>query len=207
MPTIDLKTAVPEILAETASLDDLLAAVKGIEAWDDRQAEILDHAYRFRTAKLLRAADAESEILELITHLDRVAHPRRTAALDGLEKPYASRWRAYVDLLDARLHALQSPAPAMVMRRAHVEKILDLVVRGEVSNRKELKEKIRLRDANLTRLLNLMEANELIERRAVGREKKILPGAKAGIARQGPKAASAPMVERGLSYFRLDSAA
>ncbi len=207
MSAIDLESAVPEILAETASLDDLLAAVKGVETWDDRKAQILDHVYRYRTDKLLRAADAENGIPELIGHLDRVAHPRRAAALDGLEKPYASRWRTYIDLLDARLHALQSPAPAMVRRRAHVEEILELVVGGAVANRKELRQKTGLGEANLTRLLNLMAANELIVLSAAGREKRIMPGPAIAAAAKAPGPTTDPPVERGLSYMQTRQAA
>lgn len=76
------------------------------------------------------------------------------------------------------------------MNRSRVADILAMVVaRGELTQQ-EIGNHFNLAPANLTRILSMMEANALIERRKTGREKRIVPGVNA--ARFHPANETAP---------------
>ncbi len=176
MEAIDLIHCVPEKLAEEANLDQLLQTVKSIEKWEERHAEVLDYVYRQRLIRLLVRRSSEDDLSALNEHLECMLHPRRLEAMQHLSRPYSDRWAAYKDILESRLASLRSRAPQQVLKMAHVEQILDLLLSGRASKQADIKEAFRLRPANLTRVLNIMEANDLIERRTEGREKLIRPG-------------------------------
>lgn len=85
---IDLITCVP------ADLDELLNAVRAIEHWQERQAEVLDYIYRFRLTRCIATRAPLEELRALNEYLSCVAQPRRQAALDALVVPYYARWCA-----------------------------------------------------------------------------------------------------------------
>jgi len=184
MEAIDLIHCVPEKLAEEANLDQLLQTAKSIERWEERHAEVLDYIYRQRLIGLLVRRSSEDDLSALNEHLRRMTHPRRLEAMQHLSRPYGDRWAAYNDILESRLASLRSGAPQQVIKMAHVEEILDLLLSGRATKQAEIMQALRLRPANLTRVLNVMEANELIERRTEGRGKLIRPGP--GIERVRP---------------------
>ena len=65
-----------------------------------------------------------------------------------------------------------------------------------------------LKSANLTRILDLMEANELIEREAAGKEKLVRLGMNGlKLLAQRERSSSPPTQERGLYYLRQRRAA
>lgn len=211
MATIDLHTAIPEVLAEavSTSYEELWATVRAIADWDDRQAQVLDHLYRQRLLRLISSreplAQQQEELRTLIDHLERVTHESRSERLNALEQPYATRWETYRDILTSRLAALESQAPGQVRERHHVERILRTIAEAGTIRQQELLETLGLRPANLTRILNILEANLLIERRTVGREKAISLGLAAeDITPQARGAASD--TPRGCSYFCLEAA-
>lgn len=200
---IDLSRAVPETLAQAAKLGELLDVVRAIEVWRDREAEVLDYVYRERLIRLIREHAPAEELRAFHEHLGRVAHPRRRDALDGLSKPYFARWSAYRDVLENRIAALTSEAPRQVLQRAHVQEILRLVATGAADSQKALGDILGLSKTNLTRVLQLMEANELIERRQVGREKRLVPG----VHGLDALAEAAPAQERPVGWGALLSGA
>lgn len=204
MATIDLIHCVPERLAEEAALNDLLQTVRSIEQWEERHAEVLDYIYRIRLIRLLTGRSSEEGLRELADHLDRVAHQRRLEALNSLARPYGERWSVYKDILENRLAALRSSAPEQILKKAHVKLILDLVTRGEVTKQNELQKFLGLKSANLTRILNLMEANDLIQRRTLGREKVIETGPNSERYRDKKTETAKPL--RWASVFRIDKA-
>jgi hypothetical protein len=210
---IDLIHCIPEELAESARIEDLLETVRGIERWEDRQAEVLDSIYRLRVLRLVREGSVD-EIRSLNRHLRQVVHRRRREALDRLSKAYGAQWEGYADLLESRLAALSSEVPvALIKGREHVREILRLVFRGEARTQGEIQRKLALQPANATRVLNLMEANELIKRMKVGREKLIFPGANAerlrgeiegaeeGTGRPAATASAVTGERRGISFL------
>lgn len=185
MKKIDLIYCVPEKLAEEASLDELLHTAKCIEKWEERHAEVLDYIYRQRLIWLLTRRASIDELSAFAEHLERMLHPRRLDAIKHLEKRYAERWMAIKDIAESRLASLRSEAPQQVLNLAHVKEILDLIDSGPARRQSEIEKSLGLRRPNLTRVLNLMEANELIERRSEGREKLVSPGAGLEHIRQG----------------------
>lgn len=184
MEAIDLIHCVPVKLAEEASLDQLLQTAKSIERWEERHAEVLDYIYRQRLIWMLARRASADELSGLNEHLERMLNSRRLEAMEHLSRPYGERWAAYKDILESRLASLRSRAPQQVLEMAHVQQILDLICSGRATKQSEIKEALGLRAANLTRVLNVMEANDLIERRTDGREKLIQPGP--GIERARP---------------------
>lgn len=204
MANIDLIHCVPERLAEEADLNDLLQTIRSIEQWQERHAEVLDYIYRMRLIRLLTRRSSEEGLRELADHLDRVTHPRRSEDLNSLARPYGERWSVYKDILENRLAALRSSAPEQVLKKAHVEQILDLVTKGGVTKQNDLQKTLGLKSANLTRILNLMEANDLIERRTIGREKRIETGPNGERFRDKKTEAVKP--QRWASVFRIDKA-
>ena len=201
MPKIDIINSSPEVLAETASLDALLEAVRAIEKWDDRHGQVLDHIYRQRLIKLIRTGAPVNDLRALNEHLTRAAHPRRLKQLNNLDRPYGARWTVYQDILESRIAALDSNAPKQLLKRAHVLEILNLLVDGSVRTQGDIKRELDLLPANLTRILNMMESNELIERKIAGREKQIVPGPNAG------RFLPVRHERRGASYLRLKDVA
>jgi DNA-binding MarR family transcriptional regulator len=206
MAVIDLINGSPEILAESADLSDLLGAVRGIRKWEERHAEVLDHIYRFRTLRLLRSEPDEQALKALLNHLERVTHPRRMEILNGFSKAYGTRWLAYMDLIENRLIALTSPVPKSLLSRAHVKQILDLVSFQEEVSLQKIQTALRIKANNLTRILDLMEANELIERKVYGREKILClgdTGRRLLVDEADEASRRTSGVQRGASYLRL----
>ncbi|MGC8490124.1 MAG: MarR family transcriptional regulator [Syntrophobacteraceae bacterium] len=176
MENLDLIHCVPERLAEEADLDQILQTVGAIRKWEERHGEVLDYIYRQQLIRLLTRRAPLDDLRALNDHLERMIHPRRLEAMRNVEKPYGDRWAAYKDILESRLASLRSDAPFEVLEMGHVKEILELIGSGRASKQSEIKQRLGLKSANLTRILNVMEANDLIERRSEGREKLIFPG-------------------------------
>ena len=176
MKAIDLIHCVPEKLAEEANLDQLLQTAKSLKHWEERHAEVLDYIYRHQLIRLLVRKSSVDDLSALNEHLARMRHPRLLEAMQDLDRPYGERWAAYQDILESRLAFLRSAASQQVREMAHVKQILELVRSGRPMKQADIKEALGLQPANLTRVLNVMEANELIERRSEGRENTIHPG-------------------------------
>ena len=207
---IDLKYDTPAILADEADLQEIREAVTAIEAWEDRHGEVLDYIYARRLMLLIhRRADLD-EVLAFYKHLRWVAHPLRREDLDGLDRPYFTRWQAYVDVLETVIARLRGQDPEGLMERPHVAEILELAVDEPGLAQDEVAERIGLKKANLSRIMALMEENDLLERRREGRRKRVYPGPRA------PKPEAAAIAEpkaeyqvapRGMSYLSDEKAA
>ncbi len=180
MAIIDLINCVPEALAESAALSDLMESIQEIDHVNDRQAEVLDYVYRHRLVRLLRAVkrgdDAVVELKALYEHLNSVTHPRRLERLNSLEKPYGARWIAYQDILEHRFAALMSEPSKWILKRAHVKRILSFFLSEKSIKQKEIRKRLKLKPANLTRILGMMAANELVNIHTIGREKIVTIG-------------------------------
>ena len=171
----------PQELVESADLEELMATVLAIPQWQNRHAQVLDYIYRHRLLRLVRTSGTGCAPLEDVDafydHLARVNHPRRREVLNALDRPYADRWRAYLDLLDTHIGALRSRAPErLLQQRSHVADILQLIKIGCATTQKDIQEILGLKEANTSRILKMMEAAELIVRHRVGRENRLVPG-------------------------------
>ncbi len=204
MKTIDLVDCVPANLAEEATYDDLWQTVRGIEIWQERQAEVLDFIYRFRLIALIRSRDDAEESVKKLkmlgSHLDRVTHPERCKALNALSRHYGERWIAYQNLVEQRIAVLEAATPETLLNRAHVKEILRLVLDGPRSQ-KDIEGELGLKPPNAVRILKMMEANELIERQTVGRENRIIPGPVGERLRESLVEPRMGPVRRGASYL------
>ncbi|MGH8570710.1 MAG: helix-turn-helix transcriptional regulator [Gammaproteobacteria bacterium] len=188
---IDLAYDIPEELALGAPLPELLKAVKAIDTWTERQAEVLDYVYRYRIQAVLSDRRTTIEALrELDRHLAQVTNPVRRDALNALGKPYYDRWCAYRELLEGPIALLASAAPDRVMERQHARGIIDQVSRQPGIPQQVLIDVLGLGKPNATRILKLMDASGLIERHAVGRENHVYLG------RRGEAHAPQPDVQR-----------
>lgn len=202
MAFIDLDNSIPDLLAESATIQDLWETQRQTLEWNRRQADVLDFLYRYHTYRLVRARDPEG-LIEWINHLERCTTPVALANLDRLDPAFGAKWTAYKELLAARLEADQSPALPQVLDKAHVKAVLDLIQAEKALSQKEIQGKLGLKRPNMTRILNLMEANELIERRKEGRENSIVlgPAALDHLQAHEEERAAAPEIPRGSTYL------
>ena len=153
----------PEHWAD-APLPELEAEIRAIERWSEREAEVVDFAYRERTMRTLSRtrAGSQDEASALAVHVQRVAHDTVRAELDGLERPYFTRWRMLAELLTA--FGLHLEVPGSVLERKHVETILlELHERGGKIAQGDLRHII-ANEGQRSATLKLMEAWDLVER-------------------------------------------
>lgn len=165
---------------EELSLDELLDAIRALPAFSERHAEILDFLHRQRALDALAGSPDPDELQELVHYFDRLLDPVRSGAFEALSRSYASRWEALSDLVDDRLRRLETTEGSQLdefLRRNHVRTILDVLAEAERQGRTvsqaELGASLRLRKANLTRVLNLMTARDLVVRRRKGRSNEV----------------------------------
>lgn len=207
--TLDLETAAPEDVAFHASLADILAAVGARKQWSERMAQVLEYAYCERLLKLVRTGAPLEQLREFNEHLAQVVHPARRALLEGLGKPYFTRWSMLRALLEMRIESLRSDLPAQVLNREHVRDILARVRSAGELSQQQLLEQLGLGKANLSRILSLMEANELIDKLPRGSTNMITLGVRGrelapppAPAQLRPPPSSPPTEERrGSSYL------
>lgn len=165
---IDLLSTSPLDLALGAGLADLFDAVAAIEPWTPRHDEVLDYVYTERTERALRPGTVPKDDPDaLIDHLRRVSTLRGLAAVAGATTDYAARWEGYAVLLEARRANAAAPAPADVLKRAHVERLLRRVRRGGEAGVEQtvLRKELDLKEANLCRVLTFVESCDLVVRR------------------------------------------
>lgn len=183
-----LRDAAPALL--DAPPADLAAALRGVEAWTSALAESVDYVFRHQVVRLVQRRAGPDELTEWVDVIRRAVPPSRREALDALGTPWSARWRAFASVLESRLASLRAQDPAAVLERAHVQKLLDAVLAEPGVSQQALGDTAGLNKANLTRVLNLMEANDLVERRASGRENRVFPGPSA------PRKAEVPPVAK-----------
>lgn len=183
--SIDLGGDSLEKLHEKASWAQLSAAVRRIDRWDESLAAKLDDLYRLRLIRTLRSRAAADEIAEFSAHLALAAHDLSREALSELSRPYFDRWRAWGDLLATRHQMLSVPGWLEAsLRNTSKAEILYLVCASGGIALDRLKKHFegRFSAPYLTRLLNELEANLLIERQRIAgnaRHKQVFAGSDA----------------------------
>jgi hypothetical protein len=179
--SIDLTSSDPVWLGQTAKLDDILAAVNGVEEWQEYMVRSLDLAYRIRLSHLLRNRASSEDMANLAVHIENVArHPKREKMLNSFSLPYASRWRILQDILEDRLSARDHKIPDEVKKRRFVPEILAEINLYKMVLQKKLCAKIKgLEPANFTRILNMLEKWELVSRQKNGRKNYLTLGPRA----------------------------
>jgi hypothetical protein len=154
----------PEYWAHRASVDELHEAAMAVDSWTDELAEILDFAYRERTAQIIQRTRPESVAAaeDLADHMARIAHDTQRDALDALERPYFARWRLLMEMLHRCAERLELPDE--ILERKHVKDILRRIHRagGRVPQR-DLDALI-ANEGQRSATLKLMETWDLVER-------------------------------------------
>lgn len=148
------------------------------DALRPEQLEALDHALRHTIVRLLVRSAERDELNEAYDALRRLVPVEREAEL----AEWLPRWRAYADVLDARLASLGARDSDRALGLLHAREIIDLVTREPGHTQAEICQRLDLKPANLSRILGVLEAHEFIERRTVGREKRVHLGRLAGQA-------------------------
>jgi DNA-binding transcriptional ArsR family regulator len=165
---LDLASSDPQVLLAHASLDALLEAAERVEIWSRREASALDYVYRNLVIRALRLPRPQEDLENLAEHLRRVVPHSARDAVERLGQ-FLTRWHLLADLVETRLEQLASSDVAAVLRRDHSQRILE-VLRGESLPQSKLADRLGLKPANLSRILGLLEANDLIYRMREGRE-------------------------------------
>jgi Winged helix-turn-helix DNA-binding len=164
------------------------------ESLPAESVEAVDYAACHMVVRLLVRAAGDEELVAAYDDLRRLAPVSRETELAS----WIPRWRGFADLLDTRLAMLSTRDPEVVLRRAHAPAILELVQREPGLTQAEVGQRLGLKPANLSRILGMLEAHELIERRNLGRERRLHPGRLAPAA--APTAARGGELQRG-SFF------
>jgi hypothetical protein len=168
----------------------LLREAPGELRWE--HVDALDYALRHTVVRLLVRAAERDELAAAYDALRRLVPVEREDEL----AEWLPRWRAYADLLDARLASLAAREPEQALGLLHAREIVDRVAREPGLAQAELGDRVGLRPPNLSRILGVLEAHEFIERRAVGREKRVYLGRLGGQATGATRRAEAVAGER-----------
>lgn len=164
-----LEDLVDDALEGRLKPQSIIDAVIELKAEDLRK--LADPTYsisRAVVAQLLRSAR---------TSTDAVAWREALLWLRGKfsvveEAVIATRLETLSDLLDDRLRLTQWFPLAELLARDHVRALLRLLLdKGGRAKREEVRTALRLKEANLTRVLSLLETHGLIEREARGRSR------------------------------------
>ncbi len=180
------------------SLEDYATLLRQPGELRPEHLRAIDYAVRHKVLRLLaRSADAE-ELEEAFDGLRRLAPVAREQELAS----WLPRWRAFADLIESRLAVLDNQDPAAVISLAHSSAILDLVGNEPGLKQSDIGKRLGLKPANLSRILNVLEGHELIERQSVGRERRVNLGRLAESAKPVPEGD----MHRGTFYLSLSKA-
>jgi len=160
------------------ALDEYAAFLREADEVQREHGEAVDYAVRHMVVRLLVRGADEDELTQTYDSLRRLVPVSREPEL----REWSIRWRGMADLVDARLQSLAHRDVSKARSLLHVEDILAVVSNRPGLTQTEIAEALDLSAANLSRILGVMEAHELVERRSVGREKRVHPGRLAGVA-------------------------
>jgi DNA-binding transcriptional ArsR family regulator len=136
---------------------------------DEVDARRLDHVLRTKVLDALRHASDPSVLTTLHDDLAR-ALPKRLRR--QLPPAWDARWRGITDLLQTRIGQLQSLDAEAVLHRPLAQELLRALGDGDCSQQ-ELVRQLDTSKATVSRLVAVLEDHGLVERIAVGREKRV----------------------------------
>lgn len=129
----------------------------------------IDYALRHQVVRALSRTPEPADLETVYDGLRRLIPVER----EDLLATEMKRWRAFADLVDTRLGMLDSLEPDTARRLLHADRILDFVAKHPGCSQTQIAAELELKAANFTRILGILEANELIERQAIGKEKRV----------------------------------
>lgn len=181
---IDFSHLDPARLVDTAAPNDVVDAVGRIDASMQFEVEALDYVHQHWVLRALRErtdADHLQRLRTLADHL-RLAAGTNEDVLDGFDPPFAKQWRALAALVDHRIELTETQDVDEALQREHVRTILEVIGKhGSLASQDQLlahlgRRQIAMGKANLSRILKLLEATELIAREKIGQRNAIVPG-------------------------------
>jgi DNA-binding MarR family transcriptional regulator len=153
-------------------LSDFADLLRQPEELEREHADTLDYVLRHTVVRLLVRAAGQDELLSAYEELRALVPVRREEELAA----WLPRWRTLADVLDARLAVLRNRDMSIPAKLLHADRIVALVASESGLTQVEIADRLDLKAANLSRILGILEAHELIERRNVGREKRVFLG-------------------------------
>lgn len=170
MNTLNLNVSDPAILVDKASPSELLAAIRDIKEWSERELNSVNRLISVWSARAI----AHLNDREGISELQRLIHYtlNRANSVATLPEEYRYRWEEASDMLEARRLNLAHADPKAQIDRPHVREILLYLHQAE--NREQpqsgLAEHLDVTAGRVTQLIGNLEANGLITKRKHGRD-------------------------------------
>ena len=155
----------PERLVNELDAESLIEAVLAIDQWSERRLGAVDYVLSHWMAQMAARHDARS-VAELQSVIGQILERRPPP------DPYAHRWRALDDALEARRLTLTARDPERVMEMRHVLPILEHLRKEGPTSQGDLLGRLRLgvSVSRLSQIVKVMEAHGLIEVEQRGRE-------------------------------------
>jgi DNA-binding transcriptional ArsR family regulator len=150
-------------------LDDYRTLLREAPEVRFEHLDTIDYAVRHWLIRLIVSNASSEELEDTYSTLRRLVPVAREEDLADWKK----RWNAFADLLETRVAIRANQRPAQALKLAHAEDILVLIEDEPGILQSEIAERLGLKRANLSRILRVLEANELVDRRIVGREKQV----------------------------------
>lgn len=173
-----LKHPEPALLADSASVDDILEALEKCSAedgWPEDSLRLVDFLLTCWSADFIARPD-DREGIGALQHLIDYAFTLADNAA-ALPTETHSRWTAFRDVLEARRRTIIGRDAQLILGRSHVGFILCTLAKGERSQKTlhtALKESgIGITSPRLSQLLSLIEAHGLLTRKREGRENRL----------------------------------
>ncbi len=199
----------PTRVADTATVQDVLDALRACTAEDGWPAEALE-VLDFVLTAWVADTTARPNDREGVAELQRLVRYALERARNRHAVPEAlrTRWQGFHDVLEARRRTLVGRDPALILDRRHVRELLAAI--GHVgSTQRTVAETFKAQGKDLTsgrlsQLLTLPEAHGLITRQREGRENRLML-TEAGRAQiPAPTPTAHPV--RGSAFFSLPNA-
>src|SRR5262245_13252486 len=109
--SFDWDSCTPRQLAAEADLSDLITAARGLDAWTQRAAEVVDYVLRARLVRMLGVEWSEAELRALQRSIEKIDRPRLRPSLEALDVRLGTRWNLMREFVDDCVDLLRARAP------------------------------------------------------------------------------------------------
>lgn len=166
----------------TCSLTELRDVVRAVDTWTETRARQLDQVLCSRVVEALADSSDPEALLALqravLTVVPHAAH----ATLRRLDRDWVARWRAWADLLDARVAQLDARDQDRIHHLKNVPELLGAIRENPGLTQTQLADRMGLSGPNISRLLRILDDHDLIVRRREGTAKRVYPASAAAQA-------------------------
>ncbi len=161
----------------TRTPSELIALIRAQGEWDDAAVRNLDGALTSMVGTALARTAPDLDELEDFQSLLRAAGQRLPASC-AMRERYAARWESLSDCLRIRAGLMVHGSYEAVRHMRHVPEILAMLsgARGNGLSQDDLRKRLDLQPANLTRILNTLENHRVVVRERNGKTKRVRLG-------------------------------